>query len=138
MSTVSVMVSYVCPVFNMWLEYPKLLLLFLIACICSLHLLWNVLPVCPMYFSGQSRHFIWYMPLLLYLSVCEWCFTMLCIVFCIPNVIFFYILEQFCDFSCFFSAACKSRPFCFSVLWTDVCILFLWVRVLWYLKKCKV
>jgi hypothetical protein len=37
MSIVSVMVPYVCPVFNMWLEYPKLLLLFLIACLCSLY-----------------------------------------------------------------------------------------------------
>jgi hypothetical protein len=25
---------------------------------------WNVRPVCPMYFSGQSIHLIWYTPLL--------------------------------------------------------------------------
>jgi hypothetical protein len=59
MSSVSVMVPYVSPVFNMWFQYPELLLLFLIACIRSLYLVWNILPVCPMYFSGQSRHFIW-------------------------------------------------------------------------------
>jgi hypothetical protein len=29
-------------------------------CICSLYLGPNVLPVCPMYFIGQSMHFIWY------------------------------------------------------------------------------
>jgi hypothetical protein len=35
--------------------------------------IWKVLSVCPMYFSGQSRHFIWYMPLSLYLSFCGFC-----------------------------------------------------------------
>jgi hypothetical protein len=35
MSTVSVIVPYLCPVFNMWLEYRELLLLFLIISICS-------------------------------------------------------------------------------------------------------
>jgi hypothetical protein len=53
MSIVSVMVQYLCPVFNMLFEYPELLLLFLIACTCSLYLVWSALPVCPMYFSGQ-------------------------------------------------------------------------------------
>jgi hypothetical protein len=56
---VSVMVPYVCLVFNICLKYPVLLLLFLIACMCSLYIVWNVRPVCHMYFSGQSRHFIW-------------------------------------------------------------------------------
>jgi hypothetical protein len=56
---VSVMVPYVCPVFSMWFEYPDLLLLFLMVSMCSLNLILNVLPVCPMYFSGQSRHLIW-------------------------------------------------------------------------------
>jgi hypothetical protein len=42
------------PVFNMWFEYPELLLLFLIACICSLYLVLNVRPVCPIYFNGQT------------------------------------------------------------------------------------
>jgi hypothetical protein len=42
MSIVSVMVLYLYPVFNMWSEYPELLLLFLIACICSLYLVWTV------------------------------------------------------------------------------------------------
>jgi hypothetical protein len=59
MSILSIMVTYVCPVFNMWLAYPELLLLFLLACVCSLCLVWNILPVRPKYFSGQSRHFIW-------------------------------------------------------------------------------
>jgi hypothetical protein len=55
---VSVMVLYFCPVFNMCFEYPELLLLFLIACICSLYLVWNVLLVCPMYLSGHFRHYL--------------------------------------------------------------------------------
>jgi hypothetical protein len=49
---------HTCLVFNMWLEYPELLLLFLTVCICTLYLVWNILPACPMYFSGQSRHFV--------------------------------------------------------------------------------
>jgi hypothetical protein len=46
MSMVSVMVPYLCPVFNTWFEYPQLLL-FLNACIFSLYLVWNALSVCP-------------------------------------------------------------------------------------------
>jgi hypothetical protein len=57
---VSVMVPHLCRVFNVFFEYPKLLLLLLIACstLCSLHLVWNALLDCPLYFSGQSKHFI--------------------------------------------------------------------------------
>jgi uncharacterized membrane protein YhhN len=44
---------------NMRLVSPELLLLFIIASICSLYLVWNVVPVCPIYFSVWSRHFIW-------------------------------------------------------------------------------
>jgi hypothetical protein len=69
MPTVSVMVPYVCPMFNMRLESPELLLLFQIACIRSLYLVWNILSACPVYFSGQSRHLIGQMSLLFYLSV---------------------------------------------------------------------
>jgi hypothetical protein len=36
MSIVSVMVPQLCHMFSIWLEYPEILLLFLIACICSL------------------------------------------------------------------------------------------------------
>jgi hypothetical protein len=52
---------------------------------CSLHLVLNVLTVWPTYFNGQSRHFILYIPLLLYLSVCVLCFNMLLIVFFVRN-----------------------------------------------------
>jgi hypothetical protein len=58
MAIVSVMVSYLWPVFSMWFEDPELQLLFIIDCVCSLYLVWNALPVCPIYFSGQSKHFI--------------------------------------------------------------------------------
>jgi hypothetical protein len=43
----------VCPMFKIWFEYPKFLLLFLIACACSLYVACNVHPVCPTYISGQ-------------------------------------------------------------------------------------
>jgi hypothetical protein len=39
---------------------------------------------------------------------------------------YLHILEEFLDFSCFFSAVCRNRLFCFSVMLIDVCILFLW------------
>jgi hypothetical protein len=45
-SRVSVMVAYVCRVFSMWFEYPELLLLLLMAWMCSLYLILNVLHVC--------------------------------------------------------------------------------------------
>jgi hypothetical protein len=32
--------------------------------ICSLYLVLNGRPVCPMYFVGQLMHFIWYTPFL--------------------------------------------------------------------------
>jgi hypothetical protein len=83
MFTVPVIVPYVCPMFNIWFEYLELLLLLLIAWICSLYLTLNILTVWPIYFNGQSRHFSWYMPLVLYLSVCAWCFNTLLIVFCV-------------------------------------------------------
>jgi hypothetical protein len=59
MTMMSIMVPYVCPVFSMWFEYSELLLLFLMTCTCSLYLVLNVLPVCFVYFNGQSRHFSW-------------------------------------------------------------------------------
>jgi hypothetical protein len=37
-SIVSVMLPYECHIFNMWLEYPDLLLLFFMSLICSLYL----------------------------------------------------------------------------------------------------
>jgi hypothetical protein len=41
MPIVTVMFPYLCPLFNMWFEYPELLLLLLTACIVSLYLVWN-------------------------------------------------------------------------------------------------
>jgi hypothetical protein len=100
MFIVSVMVLYVCPTFYTWLECYELLLLFLIAYICSLYLVWNILPVCPMYFNGQYRHFIRQMSLLLYLSVRGWFYYVLycvlrseCYFICIPfnNLLIFLV-----------------------------------------------
>jgi hypothetical protein len=52
-SIVSLMDPYICSVFSMWLEYPELLLLFLVACMCYLYPVLNVLPHCPMYLQIQ-------------------------------------------------------------------------------------
>jgi hypothetical protein len=54
---VSVILLYACPVFCICLKYPELLLLFLMPRMCSLYLLLNDQPVCPMYFNGQLMHF---------------------------------------------------------------------------------
>jgi hypothetical protein len=81
-----------CPMFTMWIEYPKSVLLFEIASACFLCLVWNV---APMYFIGQSMNYIWWMQLLLYLYVCECCFIFICFVFHILNVIF-TLMSQNC------------------------------------------
>jgi hypothetical protein len=58
--SIFVALSYipVCPVFNMWFEYPELALLALNAYICFLYLVLNVRPVCTIYFSAQSIYLI--------------------------------------------------------------------------------
>jgi hypothetical protein len=75
-----------------------LLLLFLIAWICSLYLVRNALPVCPMYLSGQSKQFIWKTLLSFYLSFCGLSFAMFRIVFCILNAIFLWVSLNFFGF----------------------------------------
>jgi hypothetical protein len=65
----------------MWLAYSELLLSIPIACIYSLFLLWNVLPVCPMYtyFNGS---------LSISFDICHFCyFIMFCIVFRVLNAV---------------------------------------------------
>jgi hypothetical protein len=59
-------VPYACCVSRMCCVYVDFGLFDLIACVCSLYLVWNFLPICPTYLSWQLLHFIWYMPLLLY------------------------------------------------------------------------
>jgi hypothetical protein len=97
------------PVFNIWLEYPELLLLFLIACMCSLYLVWNVRPVCPMYFRGHSIHLIWYTPLFSYPCICGCGFTMFCTVFLVRNAIFICAsLKSFVIFYVYFPLYVKT------------------------------
>jgi hypothetical protein len=55
---VAVVVPYLYPVFNVWVEYPELLLLFLNACTSSQYLVRFALRVCPIYLNGQYKHFI--------------------------------------------------------------------------------
>jgi hypothetical protein len=58
MFIVPVMVSYLCSVFNMWFEYPELLLLFLIACI--FFFFWcRMLCLLSYVCEQQSKRFIW-------------------------------------------------------------------------------
>jgi hypothetical protein len=57
-SIVSVILPYACPILNMWFECP-VLMLFLMACMCSLYLVLNVWPVCPKYFSAQYSIILW-------------------------------------------------------------------------------
>ena len=49
-----------------WFELA-LLLLFLLTFMYSLHLVGNILLVCPMYSLGESGNFLWYMTLRKYL-----------------------------------------------------------------------
>jgi hypothetical protein len=69
MSIVFSIVPYACYVSRMCCAYVEFGLFDLIACVCSLYLVRNFLLVCPTYLSWQLLHFIWYMPLLLYMSV---------------------------------------------------------------------
>jgi hypothetical protein len=49
---VSVILPYVYLAFSVCFEYPELPLLFLIACICSLYVVLNIRPGCPIYFNS--------------------------------------------------------------------------------------
>jgi hypothetical protein len=69
-----------------------------------------------MYLYGQSRHFIWCMPFLSYLPVCEYSFTMFCTVFRVLNAIFL----------CFFRELCN--PFRFSFNIYEGSSFFIWCR----------
>jgi hypothetical protein len=82
MSSVSSIVSYACCMSKICCAYLEVVLLVCIACMCSLYHVLKFLPVWPMYFSWQLLHFIWYIPLWLYLSVmCFFGWRWFCIVF---------------------------------------------------------
>jgi hypothetical protein len=107
-------------VFNIriWLAHSELLLLFLIACICSLYPMWNILLACPIHFSGQSRTYIWYIPRLLYLSLRGCCFSMFSVVFLILNTIFICMsLNTFVIFPVSFPLYVKVTHFVFRCCW---------------------
>jgi hypothetical protein len=108
--TVSVILSYVCPMFNICFEYPELLLLFLIDCMFSLYLVLNVQSVCPIYINGQSMHLIWYTPFFRTCLVYE---VLLSFVRCFSSECDLNICfsEKFCDLFCFFSIIHEHSPF---------------------------
>jgi hypothetical protein len=58
MSIVSSVVLYVCCVSKMCCEYLEFGLFVMVACMRYLCLVLKFLPVCPMYLSWQSFHFI--------------------------------------------------------------------------------
>jgi hypothetical protein len=100
-SIVFVVVPHVCSVFSIWFEYPELLLLFCIAWMCSLSLVLNVCPICLMYLSGQSAfscdisHS--------YCTGLFWILIGFMLHFVCKGIIFFCVLEQFCNFFTTFS-----------------------------------
>lgn len=97
--------------FSIWFKYPELPLLLLIACVCSLHLVWNALPVCPMYFNGQSKHFIRYMALFIFIYLQVLFYYVLCCV-CVVNAIFIVLsLKRFVIHSVSFPVCVKVAHF---------------------------
>jgi hypothetical protein len=57
-SLVLVILQYVCQVCNMWLEYPEISLLILVAWVYSLYIMLTAHPLFPIYHNGQSRNLI--------------------------------------------------------------------------------
>jgi hypothetical protein len=103
--------------------------------------MWNARPVCPKYFSGQSRYFIWYMPLFPYLFVCVGSFTMFCIVFRVLNAIFIPVsLKSFVTFLVSFPLYVQVAHFvfwCCGSLFLILCFLCFVSRFMLYLLLCS-
>jgi hypothetical protein len=91
---------------------------------CSLYLVWNVLPVCPMYLSGQSRHFN-----LVNATVVVFVFLWVLsyyILYCVLHsecCFYFGVLDSFRDVCCFFFTVRERGPFWFLMPWARVSIL---------------
>jgi hypothetical protein len=81
---VSVVVSYVCLVFHALVSGVAVITS---TCLHMFFMSSVKFSVCPMYFNGQSRHFLRYMPNFSCLSVCEYGFIMFCIAFCVLNAL---------------------------------------------------
>jgi hypothetical protein len=71
------------------------------------------------------------MPLFSHLSICEWGFTLFCIVFRVRNATFIRVsLKNLCNFLCFFTAVYESGPFDFLVFWVSVLLCLCWLGCL--------
>jgi hypothetical protein len=126
MSIISVMVPYLYPMFIMWFEYPELILIFLIDCICSC--IWcGMLCLFVLCILAGSQN----------VSFCRCQFYCICpfvgvvspsFVLCsvFDGYFCLRVFKQSCYSSCFFSTVCESSPFLFPALWVGVCILPLW------------
>jgi hypothetical protein len=120
---------------SIWFKYPELWLIFLIVCICSLHLVWkfdlfalHILVGNPCISFDKCKSFCTY----LFVSEVLLC-CIICIMFCIWKAIFVCVFQRFCDFSHFFSAVCQSSPFSFLVLWISVILfLFMGMFLVWF------
>jgi hypothetical protein len=118
---VLVMLPYAYLVFNIIFEHPELpLLLFLIVRMRSLYLVWNVRPVCHIYFIGQSIHLVWYKPLFSYLFLCCQSFIRFCVVICSECDFYLCFFKKFCNFLCLLSAIYIDDTFCCLVLWASI------------------
>jgi hypothetical protein len=99
--------------------------------ICSLYLVLNDRPVCPMYFVGQLKRFIWYTPFFSYLSAFVYGFNMFCVVFFVLNAIFVCVPLNSCvrllvcflwyvKVAFFFNCCISVFSFCFCGFWCAV------------------
>jgi hypothetical protein len=117
-SIASSMVLYVCCVSGMCCEYLEFGLLDRIAYTCSLYLVLKFLPVCPIYLSWYSLHFIWYIPFLLYLSVfCFLSWRWFCFVFLVLYAILIFVFfNNFVMVLVYFPVYVNVAHFCFCVV----------------------
>jgi hypothetical protein len=130
---VPVILSYVCLVFNMWLEYPKLLLLLNIAWICYLNLVLVICLVCLMYFSVQSSNFNCYIRdfHVSYIHLLLVFFNIFSIMFLVENATLIILSwKNFVIFVVYFRSL-WIWPIYFLVYLCIICVMLLRRRSLW-------
>jgi hypothetical protein len=87
MLNVSVKVPYVCPVFDTWFEYNKLLLLFLIACaLYALYIYRGMFGLCVLCISMDSLGFLF--------GKCHFCRIQLCVIGVLLRFVLCFVLEM--------------------------------------------
>jgi hypothetical protein len=80
------------------------------------------------YFNGQSKHLIWYMPLFfIFICLWVWFYYVLYCLLCSELCLHWCFFKEFCNPLHFFSIICEDSPFFFFLL--------LWIGV-FYLCVC--